>query len=700
MDLVRAATDKRSRPRRKRAGWKTKLAAYRRPVTAVLEKRALHGLGSVTAKTPVRECVANVRIHMLPGPKISPRRALVVVHDMVATAAAIVASFYIRFEAAGLAERSEGLLLVLPGVIIYSGFVYYFFHLYEAKWRFASLPDLMNILRAVSVMAVSLLVLDYVLVAPNVFGRFFFGKTTIALYWVLQLVFLGGPRIAYRHFRYTRTRYRAMEARAIPSLVLGRAADAEVLLRSIESGAATKLWPVGILSPSPADQGQAIRGIQVLGTFADLDRVVISLGERNTQIARVIFTPSAFEEDTKSEAVLMRARRLGLTTSRLPSLDDGQEVLRLAPVNVEDLLLRPSVKIDYERLENFIHGKSIVVTGGGGSIGSEICDRITTFGATRLLIIENSEPALHAILEMLAAKGSSAIISGRLADVRDRTRMFQLLAEFKPDMVFHAAALKHVPLLERDWEEGVKTNVFGSVNVADAAAAAGASAMVMISTDKAIEPVSVLGVTKRFAEMYCQALDADFGRCAAEGQLPMRLIAVRFGNVLASNGSVVPKFKAQIEAGGPVTVTHPDMVRYFMTIREACDLVVTAASHALGPERSDVAVYVLNMGQPVKIVDLAERMIRLTGLEPGRDVEIVYTGTRPGERLHEILFAREEPRTEIGIAGVVAARPVQPSIETMRAWLAKLDHGLTHDEREAVYLVLRDAIPDFRSEAA
>ena len=186
--------------------------------------------------------------------------------------------------------------------------------------------------------------------------------------------------------------------------------------------------------------------------------------------------------------------------------------------------------------------------------------------------------------------------------------------EFKPDIVFHAAALKHVPILERDWSEGVKTNIFGSVNVADAAAAAGAEAMVMISTDKAIEPVSMLGLTKRFAEMYCQALDHDSLKSA--GKSPMRLISVRFGNVLASNGSVVPKFKAQIEAGGPVTVTHPDMVRYFMTIREACDFVITAATHALTPVRPDVSVYVLNMGQPVKIVELAERMIRLSGLQP------------------------------------------------------------------------------------
>ena len=214
----------------------------------------------------------------------------------------------------------------------------------------------------------------------------------------------------------------------------------------------------------------------------------------------------------------MQARRLGLATSRLPSLDDSGEALRLAPVEVEDLLLRPSVKIDYRRLENFVKGKSVVVTGGGGSIGAEICDRIVTFGAARLLVIENSEPALHAVLETLAGKHAEAEIEGRLADVRDRERIFRLIADFKPDIVFHAAALKHVPLLEQDWGEGVKTNVFGSVNVADAAAAAGAAAMVMISTDKAIEPVSVLGATKRFAEMYCQALDAEFARRAEAGK--------------------------------------------------------------------------------------------------------------------------------------------------------------------------------------
>jgi FlaA1/EpsC-like NDP-sugar epimerase len=407
--------------------------------------------------------------------------------------------------------------------------------------------------------------------------------------------------------------------------------------------------------------------------------------------------PSAFAPEAHPESLLMRARRLGLMVSRLPSLEGG-EAPRLTAVAVEDLLLRPSEKIDHARLEALVKGKAVIVTGGGGSIGSEICHRVVTFGASRLLVIENSEPALYAITEALGAHQSRAEIDGRIADIRDRERIHQVMKEFKPDLVFHAAALKHVPILERDWSEGVKTNIFGSINVADAALATGAEAMVMISTDKAIEPVSMLGLTKRFAEMYCQALDQDLA-AQGDGKRRMRLISVRFGNVLASNGSVVPKFKAQIEAGGPVTVTDPEMVRYFMTIREACDLVITAASHALGTEKSSVSVYVLNMGQPVKIVELAERMIRLSGLQPGYDIDIVFTGMRPGERLNEILFANEEPAAEIGLAGIMAAKPNQPPMQTLRKWIAALQQAIEKDD-PAIKAILKDAVPEFGATAA
>jgi FlaA1/EpsC-like NDP-sugar epimerase len=633
---------------------------------------------------------------MIRLPNLTPRQTLIVLHDLIATAAAIVLTFVMRFEDQRLALKLPGLERFLPFFLVFAAVIYFAFGLHRNKWRFTSVPDLYNIFQASTALALSLVALDYVLLTPTVYGEFFFGKVTILLYWFLQMFLLGGSRVAYRYFLYSRTLQRAKVADAVPALILGRAVDAEVLLRSIESGAVQKIWPVGILSPSSNDRGQSIRGIPVLGDIGDLERVVGDLGNRGTRIVRAVLAPSALSPEARPESILIRARKLGLSLSQLPSLDSGGPAVQLAPVAVEDLLLRPSVKIDYRRLEHFVAGKSVVVTGGGGSIGAEICERMLIFGASRLLVLENSEPALHAVLEKLSAKDMTEVqVSGRLADVRDRDRIMTLVKQFKPDIVFHAAALKHVPLLEVDWDEGIKTNVFGSINVADAAAAAGAAAMVMISTDKAIEPVSVLGATKRLAEMYCEALDKETARHSGT-----RLMSVRFGNVLASNGSVVPKFKAQIEAGGPVTVTHPDMVRYFMTIREACDLVITAASHALGSKAADVSVYVLNMGQPVKIVDLAERIIRLSGLEPGRDIKIAFTGIRPGERLHEILFAREEETADIGIPGIVAAKPVQPTLETIRAWVTRLEQGLARNERAVIDKALRDAVPEFRGEAA
>jgi O-antigen biosynthesis protein WbqV len=632
--------------------------------------------------------------------QLTSRNFLIAAHDAIATAFALLASFYLRFEGDPLTDRLPLLWRILPWFVAFSVVVCYFFNLTTTKWRFISLPDALNIMRVATVLTVALVVLDYVFifVVPSSHVSVFLGRITIVLYFFLEVFSLSALRFGYRYFRYSRTRHHARSDNAAPALLIGRAADAEVVLRGIENGAIKRLWPVGVLSPSAADRGQQIRNIPVLGGVDDIEAVIRDFESREKPIKRAVMTPSAFEPDAHPEAVLMRAKRLGLIVSRLPSLESG-DAPRLTNVAVEDLLLRPSEKIDYERLEALVKGKAVIVTGGGGSIGSEICDRVATFGAARMLVLENSEPALYAVTEALAARGSGAVVEGRIADIRDRERITRLMSEFRPDIVFHAAALKHVPILERDWSEGVKTNIFGSVNVADAALAAGAKAMVMISTDKAIEPVSMLGLTKRFAEMYCQALDHDLATQAG-GKPHMRLISVRFGNVLASNGSVVPKFKAQIEAGGPVTVTHPDMVRYFMTIREACDLVITAATHAMTPARPDVSVYVLNMGQPVKIVDLAERMIRLSGLQPGIDVEIVFSGMRPGERLNEILFASAEPTVEIGVAGIMAAKPNEPPMPTLRKWLAALEEAITRDDPTTIRAVLKDAVPEFGSNAA
>ena len=639
---------------------------------------------------------------MIRIPKLTARQVLIVLHDLLATMAAIVVTFLMRFEGAALTERLRGLERFLPFFLLYAAVVYFIFGLHRNKWRFTSIPDLYNLFRASTVLAISLLALDYVLVAPNIYGTFFFGKVTILLYWFLQMFFLGGLRVVYRYFHYARTLQRVKVADATPTLILGRAADAEVLLRGIESGAVKKIWPVGVLSPSAADRGQSIRGIPVLGDIDDLEGVVADLESRGDRVRRLVLAPSALALEARPEAILMRARRLGLNMSQMPSLETGGSAVQLSPVAVEDLLLRPSVKIDYRRLEDFISGKAVVVTGGGGSIGSEICDRVVIFGAARLLVIETfgtGAACRHGSAQGQAKRRrKSWAVSPIFATVQ---RIMSL------DRPVQAATLCFTPLRSSTFRCSNKIGTKASRPMCSdrsmspmPLSAAGATAMVMISTDKAIEPVSVLGATKRLAEMYCQALDDEFSRRATPGHQPMRLISVRFGNVLASNGSVVPKFKAQIEAGGPVTVTHPDMVRYFMTIREACDLVVTAATHALGNHADDVSVYVLNMGQPVKIVDLAERIIRLSGLEPGRDIQISYTGVRPGERLNEILFARGEETSEIGIPGIVAAKPVRPPLDAIRAWVATLEQGVARGERAAIYNVLRDAVPEFRGEAA
>lgn len=626
-------------------------------------------------------------------PKQSFKKLAVVLHDLAVTALAIWLVFVVRFEGALLTEHLRYLPRFLPFFVAYAGLIYWLFSLYRSKWRFASLPDLSNIVKAVSVLTVSLLAVDYVLVAPNFYGAFYFGKISIALYWLVQVALLGGPRLAYRYFKYARSRTSAGREANLPALLLGRGVEVEMVIRAMEAGTMRRLRPAGILSPRADDLGQSIRGVPVLGLLADIERIAGEAVERGEAFRRIVATPSALLPEAQPEKWLARTRKLALPISRIDSLGEGVRDTEVAPLEIEDLLVRPTATIDRERLGSFLKGKRVIVTGGGGSIGSEICLRCAAFGAAELLIVESSEPALFQISEQLSVQAPDTTVSGVLADVRDRERITPLFAGFKPDIVVHAAALKHVPYLEADWSEGIKTNIFGSVNVMDAAVAAGARTFVMISTDKAIEPVSMLGATKRFAEIYAQSRDAEL--VAADSGI--RLVAVRFGNVLGSAGSVVPKFKAQIARGGPVTVTSPEMIRYFMTIREACDLVLTAASHARAgdAEAERAAVYVLKMGQPMRIMDLAERMIRLAGFEPGEDIEIIVSGVRPGERLNEILFARDEPMAETGLDGVMAAKPIFAGRAKIEAWLARLAGAVKANDHAAANAVLDEAIPDF-----
>src|SRR6266700_84890 len=325
------------------------------------------------------------------------RNFLIAVHDVLATAAAVLVAFYLRFEgSSAFYDRLPLLLRILPYFLLLSVVVCYIFNLTTTKWRFISLPDALNIIRVATVLTVALLALDYIFVAPNVRCAFFLGKVTIVLYWFLEISFLSALRMTYRYFRYTRVRRHARAEDAAPTLLIGRAADAEVLLRGIESGAIKRIWPVGVLSPSNSDRGQFIRNLPVLGGIDDIEDVIGDFSRRGKPISRVVMTPSAFNAEAHPEAVLMRARRLGLIVSRLPSLESG-DTPRLTAVAVEDLLLRSSEKIDYARLGVLVKNKAVIVTGGGGSIGSEMCERVATFGAARLLVIENSEPALYAV---------------------------------------------------------------------------------------------------------------------------------------------------------------------------------------------------------------------------------------------------------------------------------------------------------------
>ncbi len=618
------------------------------------------------------------------------KSVIVRAHDLVMTMAAVLAAFALRFPEAELARRLPYILTALPLIGLYALAVYNVCGLYRGRWRFASIPDLVQIVRACAVMAMTMLVADYVLISNNFYGTFFVGKMTILLYGVLQVMALGGPRMAYRYWRLRRVTGSAARDSRIPVLVIGKQNEADSILQAIETQSLQGVYAQGILTPKETARGETIRGIRILGSVAELDRVVDDFAAQGIKIGRLIATASALVPEAEPERLLSAGRRLALPIWRVQqTLEDGDSASQLAPIDIESLLLRDSVTIDRKRLGGLIAGQRIAVTGGGGSIGSELAQRAAVLGAAEVLIIENAEPLLHQVLESFSRLTIAGTISGALADIRDRARMMRVLADFKPDLVIHAAALKHVPYLEADWGEAIKTNIVGSMNVLDAAVAAGAKSAVMISTDKAIDPVSILGVTKRFAELYAQLLDQE--------TQATRVISVRFGNVLGSNGSVIPKFRAQIAAGGPVTVTDPDMVRYFMTVREASELVLSAASHAVTSERSkqSPSVYVLKMGQQVRIVDLAEQLIRLSGFEPYKDIAISFTGVRPGERLHEIMFADQEQATETGIEGVLAAAPMSSSRTEIEGWVDRLLHSEAAQDRLAAEAVFAEAVPNF-----
>ena len=527
----------------------------------------------------------------------------------------------------------------------------------------------------------------------------------------VQAIVLGllwvAPRLAWRRFR---SRGGTLALAAPERLLLAGAEDgADLFLRAIAADPRGAFEVVGLLGVDERGLGRLIHDRPVLGTLSHAPEVLADLAAKGRRPAAIVVTSPAIDGATLAR-LLDAADKAGVAVRRMPRLThldaadrptpgpDGR--LELRPIAIEDLLNRAPVDLDREAMARLVAGRRVLVTGAGGTIGGELARQIAGFGPKALTLVEVSEYALYEIDLAIRESHPALPCQAVLADIRDRDRISRVIAEARPELVFHAAALKHVPLVEDNPLEGILTNAVGTRNVADAARAADARVVVLISTDKAVNPSSVMGAAKRLAEMYFQALDA---RRAQEGK-GTRFVTVRFGNVLGSTGSVVPLFRRQLERGGPLTVTHPDMQRYFMTVAEAVSLVLAASALAAEDKLPDPAraggIVVLDMGQPVRIVDLARQMIRLAGLRPDVDVAIRFTGLRPGEKLEEELFHGREPHVPAGRPGLLVAAPRTADLPIVARALDSLASSCRGGDADAALAQLAVLVPEFRPGAA
>ncbi|MCM0021000.1 MAG: polysaccharide biosynthesis protein [Tagaea sp.] len=556
-------------------------------------------------------------------------------------------------------------------------------------WRYAGADDLIQAARAVTLALLLFLPAMFLWQRLEVMPR-----SALFIAWTLLFALLAGPRLLYRAVREGHLDLTAAGPRPeqVQVLVVGANDGAELFIQANRRRRRAPFFVLGLIDDSGNRTGRRIGGVDILGPVDALAGIVERLKGKGLLPQRLVVAARGIEGESL-QALVDAADRLGMTCVRLPRINDlsgeAADATATAPIAIEDLLGRPQRVLDRDAMDALIRGRRVLVTGAGGSIGAELVRQIAQRGPSRLALIENSEHALYTIDREIAENWSAVERVAVLADIREPARLGRVFAAEKPDIVFHAAALKHLPILEDNPVEGALTNSVGTRNVADAAIAAGARAVVMISTDKAVNPTNVLGATKRLAEKLCQALDA--------AQSPTQFVTVRFGNVLGSSGSVVPLFQRQLAQGGPLTVTHPEVRRYFMTIREACELVLQAsvlATSAKGP--SVGAIMVLEMGAPVRIQDLARRMIRLAGKRPDIDVKIVYTGLKPGEKLDEELFHGAEAPRATANPDIKIARPELDDLAQLRAALARLEDLARAGDDKATLTLLRELVPEYK----
>ena len=615
---------------------------------------------------------------MLSKLKINPSvlrpyiRAGVFLHDLLMIPAAWYLAYWLRFNLGTIPENSlQVATLMLPIVVLCQSISYFAFGLYRGIWRFASLYDFIRIGKSVYVGA-----LIATLVIFAVTRMVHVPRSVIPLYMILLFAFLGGNRALYRSFKDQR-----MEAgggRRV--LIVGAGVSAQMLVRDMLQRAGGEYLPVGMIDDNPDKLNREIHGIKVLGGFEDIPQVT---AQQSIDLI-VIAIPSL--SSVQMQRLVSICENAGTEFKTLPKLEDlisGQvTVTDIQEVSIEDLLGREKIELDRPMMRAGLSGKVIMVTGAGGSIGTELCRQVAGFVPETLIIFERNEFNLYRIQTELENRYQQLNLVTVLGDVCNRKVVENVTQRYQPDIVFHAAAYKHVPILQAHPAEAIKNNITGTRIAAEVASQFNCDKFIFISTDKAVNPTSILGATKRAGEIYCEGMNTVS---------PTRFITVRFGNVLGSDGSVVPLFREQIRAGGPLTVTHPDMTRYFMTIREACQLILQASV-----VEEEGGIYVLDMGDPVRIDYLAEQMIRLSGKEPGKDVEIQYVGLRPGEKLYEELFYDDEAKETTANDKVFRARHASADWRMVRQLVTRLEQSLdTAGDRE-IKRMLAELVPQYK----